>query len=149
MNSLLNNKTINSYITLESAINSFYFISLRPSNSKNTRRNKPVQGINSSRVSLSGPVISLKPTADAEDRVTVRRIRLEPSPRNKSKIDTPGNVTKPYTPFVTDHRNGSSVSRMGSDKKTELTKPSKFNEYSSEIVNIYRKPLYGWIIRIK
>lgn len=151
MADLLNAKTTNSYVSLESAGSSFFFVSTKvPTIKQKKTATILTQGVNSSRVSLSGLQTTIKVVHNPEERTVVQRIRLEPSPKTKIRLESSGPAMKSYSPFTTNAEGrNSAIIKLDSDKKSQLNKPSKFNEYNSEIVNIYRKPLYGSLIRIK
>lgn len=147
---LLNTKTTNSYINLESASSYFYFV---PAKVISIKTKKPqaqnTQAVNTSRMSLNGPQINFKAIGNTDDRPTVKKIRADASPQHRSRIESNNVNMKSYSPFVSNVRKTDSLLKQDSDKKGQIARGSKFNEHNSEIVNIYRKPLYGKLSRVK
>lgn len=150
LDELLNTKTANSYINLENAGNNFYFIATKvPMIKPKKITGATVQTVNSSRGSIIAPQMGIKIPINTDDRTTIKKIRLDASPTTRTRLDSSGPAIKSYSPFISNVRRHDDLIKIDSDKKSQISKSSKFNEHNSEIVNIYRKPLYGIIIRIE
>lgn len=147
---LLTSKTSNSYVSLENAGNSFFFVAtkLKPLKAKKISLQNAVLPT-STRNSIVVSTTINKNNGDRDEKSIHNKLYVEPSPQARSRVDSSGPFPKSYSPFVAHDSKTANVSQNNSDKKSMLRKNSKFNEYSSEIVNIYRKPLYGNLTRNK
>lgn len=145
---LLSSKTSNSYISLENAGNCFFFISTKLEGGKAKKMMLSTSQIyNPTRSSVIAPQGIIRIPVDKEDKIMIQKINLEPSPKIKARLDSTGPASRTYSPFVSNDPKVSTVSRQESDKKAHISKASRFTEYNSDIVNIYRKPLYGKLKR--
>ena len=149
LNDLLTSKTFDSYISLESRGNRVYFISTAERSARPKKTPSVAKILNSSRTSLVGSQIIRNQNNCTEDSSTIGKLLVNPSPKNKIRLESSGPIVNTFASFITSkNSDNDSGLKLDSDKKAQVTKTSRFNEYNSEIVNIYRKPLYGKIIRV-
>lgn len=145
---LLNNKMSNSYINLENAGNSFFFVSTKIKTCKSKNFGKIVtHTVNSVRSPVIGPQSFFKISHNIENEMANKQMDIEISPKYNTRQDSREPALKPQPLFISNADKRGSVIIISNKQKKELNKSYKYIGSNSEIVNLYKKPTKSYLIR--